>query len=171
MLSSVKQGEARGAELLLKRRMLSGWGRLVWCGAVSRLILYIILYSYYNVSPSVRTVRSGSVVPAAAEGSNSHLQHTLHTPADASSRTLPAKCRGWSGHITISSIQLGPQPRRSSSKNLGAGRVFGSMEGRRGGGEPGLLAAALSCQRNFVEHSFWKEYLAISYQCFHRRQS
>ena len=79
LLSSVKQGEARGAFDITENVEWAGEAGLVRSCAVSRLILYIILYSYYNVSPSVRTVKSGSVVPAAAEGSNSHLQHTLHT--------------------------------------------------------------------------------------------
>ena len=116
--------------------MSSGRGRLGWCGAVSRLILYIILYSYYNVSPSVRTVKTGSVVPAAAEGSNSHLQHTLHyTPADASSRTLPAKCRGCSGH----NIQYSALPAATAQQQQKPGSrqqsiwFNGREEGQRGG--------------------------------------
>ena len=119
---------------MLKRRMLSGWGRLVWCGAVSRLILYIILYSYYIVSPSVRTVRSGSVVPAAAEGSNSHLQHTLHTPADASSRTLPAKCRGWSHHNIQYSARPAATAQQQQQKPGSRQSIWfnGREEGRRG---------------------------------------
>ena len=105
-----------------------------WSGAeLSPGSLYIILYSYYNVSPSVRTVRSGSVVPAAAEGSNSHLQHTLHTPASASSRTLPAKCRGWSHH----SIQYSARPAATAQQQQKPGSrqsiwFNGREEGRRG---------------------------------------
>ena len=87
-------------------------------------------------------MKTGSVVPAAAEGSNSHLHpaHTTHQQMPAAALFPP---NVEAALVTISSIQLCPQPRRSSSKNLGAGsRVFGSMEGRRGRGEAGLLAAA-----------------------------